>query len=155
MYHLFSGFSGSITSSVIGLSLWVFFRATKKHEAYNLGPQGDPHAYEPLLNKYIRLMEFVIGIATGSIVLIVGSSALHGKVGQLPWFYASPLILIAASVIYGTSFMAYQILTYEDVLHGNKHTAKQYALNQTLGFSGILCFIIGYIWLILSATNMS
>ena len=117
MYHFFSGFSGSLASLGIGLMLWVIFRGTKKEKSYNLGPQGDPHAYEPIMNKYIRFMEFVIGIGTGSIVLIVGSSALHGREGRLPWFYASPLILITASVIYGISFMAYQILTYEDVLH--------------------------------------
>jgi hypothetical protein len=97
----------------------------------------------------------MIGAATGSIVLIIGSSAFHGQGGRLPWFYASPLLLIAASVVYGICFMACQILTYEEVLHGNPHTAWQYALNEALGFSSLLCFMVGYIWIVLSSTNMS
>src|SRR5215471_19303577 len=133
MCHPFPGFSGSITSLAILAAMWFFHRTTKKFASYNLGPGGDPHAYEPIMNRYIRLAEFMIGAATGSIVLIIGSSALHGHGGRLPWFYASPLILIAASVVYGIGFMACQILTYEEVLHGNAHTASQYALNETLG----------------------
>jgi len=155
MWHPFSGFSGSITSVAILGAMWWFCRATKKHTAYNLGPGGDPRAYEPIMNRYIRLAEFMIGAATGSIVLIIGSSAFHGQGGRLPWFYASPLILIAASVVYGICFMACQILTYEEVLHGNPHSAGQYALNETVGFSSLLCFIVGYIWLVFSITNMS
>jgi hypothetical protein len=135
--------------------MWVFRRVSKQHSEYNLGPGGDPHEYEPIMNRYIRLAEFIIGAATGSIVLIIGSSAFHGQQGRLAWFYASPLILVAASVVFGICFMACQVLTYEEVLHGNPHSASQYALNETLGFSSLLCFIFGYIWLVFAATNMS
>jgi L-malate glycosyltransferase len=38
-----------------------------------------PHSISALLARYIRLAEYVIGAATGSIVLIVGSSAFHGQ----------------------------------------------------------------------------
>jgi hypothetical protein len=106
------------------------------------------------LNRYVRLAEFTIGIATGSIVLVVGSSALHGNGGRLAWFYASPLILIAASVVYGIMFMALQIVTLENVLHGERHTAANYALNESLGYSSLLCLLVGYVWLIFSTTNM-
>jgi hypothetical protein len=50
--------------------------------------------------------------------------------------------------------MACQILTYEEVLHGNPHTANKYALNETLGFSSLICFVIGYVWLIFATTNL-
>ena len=155
MWHPFSGFSGSLTSLGILGGRWWFRITSKKYPAYNLGPGGDPRAYEPIMNRYIRLAEFMIGAASGSIVLIIGSSAFHGQGGRLPWFYASPLVMIAASVVYGIGFMACQVLTFEEILHGNPHTARQYALNETLGFSSLLCFIVGYIWLIFSTTNMS
>lgn len=154
MFHPFAGFSGSIASLAIFGGTWSVCRFTKVYTAYNLGPGGDAHAYEPLLNRYIRLAEFVIGLATGSIVLIIGSSAFHGQGGRLPWFYASPLVLIASSVIYGICFMALQILTWEDVLHGGQHTAPQYALNETLGFASLICFVFGYMWLVFCATNL-
>jgi hypothetical protein len=85
---------------------------------------------------------------------VVGSSAFHGTGGRLAWFYASPLILIAFSVVHGIALMAYQILTFEDALHGNPHTAAIYAWNETLGFSSVGCFLVGYVWLIFSTTNM-
>ncbi|HXB61837.1 MAG TPA: hypothetical protein VNU94_03160 [Acidobacteriaceae bacterium] len=154
MWHPFPGFSGAITSIVICAVLWFFRRATKIHPTYNLGPGGDPKAYEPIMDRYIRLSEFMIGAATGSIVLVVGSSALHGSGGKLAWFYASPLLLLAAGIIYGIGFMACQILTYEEVSHGNPHTAANYALNETLGFSSLCCFVVGYIWLIIAVTNL-
>jgi uncharacterized membrane protein YccC len=154
MWHPFPGFSGAVTSAAICAVLGVYLRLTKKHKTYNLGPDGNPREYEPIMNRYIRLAEFMIGAASGSIVLVVGSSALHGNGGRLAWFYASPLLLIAASVVYGIAFMACQILTCEDVLHGNPHTANSYALNETLGFSALLCFVIGYIWLVIATTNL-
>lgn len=44
------------------------------------------------------------------------------------------------------------ILGYEDVQHGNPHTPEAYALNETLGFSSLVLFVIGYIWLIFAVT---
>ena len=93
------------------------------------------------------------GLATGSIVLIVGSSAFHGAAGRLSPFYASPLLVLGGSVAYSLLFMAVQILTYEDVSHGHSHTALQYALNETFGFSALACFLIGYFWLIIAVTR--
>jgi hypothetical protein len=153
--HPFPGFSGVVCSIAVGIGMWVFRRRTKKFEKYNLGPGGDTKAYEPILARYIRLAEFMIGLATGSIVLIVGSSAVHGQGGHLPWFYASPLILIASCVVYGLGFMAAQLVTMEEVLHGNSHTAFSYALNETLGYSALVCFLVGYLWLVFAVTNMA
>ena len=143
-----------MASVAVGVGVFALCRSTKEFEKYNLGPGGDTKAYEPILVRYLRLAEFVIGLATGSIVLIVGSSALHGQSGRLPWFYASPLILIASCVVYGVGFMAAQLVTMEEVLHGNPHTARNYALNETLGYSSLLCFLAGYIWLVFSVTNL-
>jgi hypothetical protein len=95
---------------------------------------------------------FLIGLATGSIVLLVGSSVLHGKDGRLPSFYLPPLLLLAGSALLGLLFMAQMILSYEHWQHGNPHTAKAYALIETLGIGGLFLFLIGYIWLIVAVT---
>jgi len=155
MPHFFPGFSGTACTILIGVIVWLNRKRSKQFEYYNLGPGGDPKAYEPILVRYVRFAEFLIGLATGSIVLIVGSSALHGQAGHLPWFYASPLLLIGGSVIYGLLFMASQLVTMEEGLHGNRHTAFSYALNETLGYSSLLCFLSGYIWLVFAVTNMA
>jgi len=154
MPHLFPGFSGVVTVAVIAPAIWtVSYRIRKKIPAYNHDPQGKPGAFEPLLQKYLRLAEFMIGLATGSIVLLVGSSSFHGQGGHLPWFYASPLLILAASILAGLSFMAWQILSYEETQHGNPHTPEAYSLSETLGFSTLLFFCIGYIWLIIAVTR--
>jgi hypothetical protein len=124
----FAGFEGLIIPSIIVLAVWLNrYRTRKKAPVYNLDPQGKSGAFEPLLQKYLHLAEFTIGLATGSIVLLIGSSVLHEKDGRLPPFYASPLLVLAASVLTGILFMVSLILNYEDVQHGNPHTAGAYA----------------------------
>ena len=91
MPHLFPGFTGLIAGLAVLLGIGTVSYFTKEFKSYNLDPKGVPGTFEPFLVKYIRVSEFIIGLATGSIVLLVGSSALHGQGGRLPWFYCSPL----------------------------------------------------------------
>lgn len=150
----FAGSEGLIIPPIVVLAIWLNrYRTRKKTPVYNLEPQGRAGAFEPLLQKYLHLAEFIIGMATGSIVLLIGSSVLHGKDGRLPSFYASPLLVLAASVLTGILFMVSLILNYEEVQHGNPHTAKAYAFIETLGFSSLLLFVIGYVWLILAVAR--
>jgi hypothetical protein len=95
----------------------VFSHFTKKNVNYNLDPKGVQNAFEPFLAKYLKLAETMIGLATGSIVLLVGSSALHGEPGHVPKACASPLFLLAFTIL-----------------------------------SGIACFIVAYVWLIVRVT---
>lgn len=155
MVHLFPGFAGVATVAATIPLLGLISYAKRKHiPSYNLDPQGKSGSFEPLLQKYLHFVEFMIGLSTGSIVLLVGSSAFHGQNGHLPWFYASPLLILAASVVTGLGFMAWLILTsYEEAQHGNAYAASSYSLSETLGFSSLLFFSIGYVWLILAVTR--
>jgi hypothetical protein len=99
---MFAGFWGIVTASgVFSLIGAISYLMRRKPGFYNLDPRGEPGAFEPLLQKYLHLAEFMIGLATGSIVLLIGSSIFHGKDGHLPSFYASPLLVLAASVFLG------------------------------------------------------
>jgi len=153
MWHPFTGFSGVVIGPLILTGLWTVSYLTKQFESYHLDPKGKPGAFEPLLTKYIRAAEFIIGLATGSIVLLVGSAALHMPGGRLPWFYASPMLLLGWSVIFGVAFIVWLIFSYEEYQHGNKHTKLVYSISETLGFSSLLCFCIGYIFLIFLVTR--
>jgi hypothetical protein len=150
--HLFAGFSGLLVGGLILPVVWLISYHLKVHAAFNMDPQGTPGAFEPLLAKYIRATEFVVGLATGTIVLLVGSSALHNS-GRLPWIFATPLILLAYAVIYGILFMILLILNYENVQHGNAHTRFEYSRSEALGFGSLICFCLGYFWLILTITR--
>jgi hypothetical protein len=152
-WHPFPGFTGVVLGPAIFGAIWLACFFTKEHEVYDLDPKGVPNTFEPHLVKYIRATEFVIGLATGSIVLLVGSSALHAQGGRVPWFYASPLILLAWSVVFGVAFMVWLIYSYEEYQHGNEHTKLIYTMSQTLGFTSVACFCIGYILLIFLVTR--
>jgi hypothetical protein len=153
MWRPVPGFSGAVIGPIVLFSVWAACYRNKESEWYNLDPQAKPGAYEPLLSKYIRASEFIIGLATVSIVLLVGSSALHAQAGRLPWFYASPLLLLGWSVIFGVAFMVWLIFTYEEYQHGNKHTKLVYSISEALGFSSLGCFCLGYILLIFLVTR--
>jgi hypothetical protein len=153
MPHLFPGSGGLALGLLIPAGIMTLCYASKKYPEYNLDPRGERGTFEPFLAKYIRLAEYVIGLATGSIVLLVGSSAFHGRGGHLPWFYASPLLLLALCVVYGVGFMVWIILQYEEYQHGNPHTRLTYSVSEALGFSSLACFCLGYIWLILAVTH--
>jgi hypothetical protein len=153
MPHLFPGFSGAATAVVVPMAIWTIrYTPRRRGKAYHLDPGGKPGAFEPLLQKYLRLAEFAIGLATGSIVLLVGSSVLHGEGGRLAWYYRSPLLVLAASVLTGVAFMASLIFGYEEVQHGNPHTPRAYSVMESLGPSSLALFCIGYVWLIIAVT---
>jgi len=153
MWHPFPGFSGAALGLLILGGIFAASYFTKEFESYNLDPRAKPGAFEPLLAKYIRAAEFIIGLATGSIVLLVGSSALHAQGGRLPWFYASPLLLLGWCVIYGVTFIVWVIHSYEEYQHDNPHTKWTYSVSETLGFRSLACFCLGYIVLIFLVTR--
>jgi len=152
MCHPPPGTSGLVVGAVLFLVIGTSVYFTREDGPFNLDPQGKAGAFEPFLVKYLRVAEFIIGLATGSIVLLVGSSALHGQGGRLPWFYASPLLLLALCVVYGIAFMVWLPFNYEEYQHGNPHTRLGYTLSLTLGFSALACFCVGYVWLIFRVT---
>jgi len=152
--HLFPGFTGLLTAAFILIVAGAaFYFLNRSNPAYNIDPQAVPHTFEPILARYLRIAEFIVGLDTGSIVLIVGSSALHGQAGHLPWVYASPLLLLGCSVIYGVIFMTCLIMNDENARHGNAHTALRYTLSETFGFSALGCFFAGYIFLVVLVTR--
>ena len=146
--HLVPGSAGLACGVLFFLAIWAMSYRTKSGGPFNFDPKGEKGAFEPFMAKYLRLAEFIIGLATGSIVLLVGSSVLHGQGGHLPWFYASPLLLLGSCVVYAVFFMVWLIFSYEDYRHDNPHTRFKYSLNEALGFSSLSCFVIGYLWLV-------
>src|SRR6266478_2170670 len=117
MFYLPPGASGLITGVGIFLAIGTLAYSTRGPGPFNLDPQNRAGAFEPFLAKYIRVAEYVIGLATGSIILLVGSSALHGQSGHLPWTYATPLLLLCWCVLFGLVFMVWLILNYEEYQH--------------------------------------
>jgi hypothetical protein len=132
----------------IGIFLGLYAIAclrTKGNYTYTFEPRG-PNSFEPILARYIRLVEFVVGLATSSIVLLAGSSVFRSA-GKLPKGYGSPLVLLAESVICAALFVALVNYNYEEWQHHQNYTRHKYRLNIALGFAALLCFAVGYLWL--------
>ncbi|MBI3663397.1 MAG: hypothetical protein HY234_10155 [Acidobacteria bacterium] len=139
------GVPGLLVGLAIFLFLWLRASLSVKGETFLFEPRG-PGSFEPLLQRYTLLAQFIIGLATGSIVLLAGSSVFKSG-GRLPWQYASPLVLLSLSVIYGVCFMGLLLYNYESFLHNQIYTRVAYTRNTALGFSSLFCFAIGYLWL--------
>lgn len=152
-WHPFAGFTGLLAGPIIVAGLATVLYLDKEYDVYDLDPKGAPGKFEPLLAKYIRAAEFVVGLASGSIVLLAGSAFLHHPGGHLPWVFASPLLLLGWSILFGVAFIVWLIHSYESNQHGNPHTAKVYTVSETLGFGSLTCFCLGYIFLIFLITR--
>jgi hypothetical protein len=123
----------------------IAYLRTKGSFTYTFEPRG-PGSFEPILARYVRLVEFLVGLATSSIVLLAGSSIFRSA-GKLPKGYGSPLVLLAMSVVYAVLFIALANYNYEEWQHHENYTRHKYRSTIALGFSGLLCFAVGYLWL--------
>jgi hypothetical protein len=154
MCHLPPGVNGLLVALLLFVGFGLLTYLTRGPGPFNLDPEGISGAFEPFLTKYLGVAEFIVGLAAGSIVLLMGSSVLHGQNGGMPWYFASPLLLLGSCVVYGTAFMVWLIFHYEDYRHGATHTRTAYSLSLTLGFSAFSCFVVGFGWLVFMVTRL-
>jgi heme/copper-type cytochrome/quinol oxidase subunit 3 len=157
MYKLleFPGLAGIITGACLFLlPLSVLRLFILKADFYDMDAKGKGGAFDPRLANYLDIAKFVLGLASGSVVLLVGSTTFHeGGPRLLPASYASPLYLLTLSVIWGIFFMVLETLDYEAYQHTpNSYTGFKYSRNTAFGIGCLLCFLFGYAWLTVIAT---
>jgi hypothetical protein len=107
--------------------------------------------FESSLNRYLDLAKSIIGLAVGSIALLLGyvgyvwqkqSSGLTNVQSAV----TIPTVLLACCVLALVTFMAIVTWRYETYLQDvNAHSRFWYSLDLALGFSGLLFFGAGYI----------
>jgi hypothetical protein len=155
---LFPGFPGIATAVGLLTLIWLIIYLKSKGTPVVFDPGGKHGEFgKRLLPMYLDITKFVLGLAAGSIVLLVGSLNFSQSIGRSLRPFASPLFLVAMSIIYGVLFMILLALNYEYHLHHpndpRSYTRFQYTRNQSLGFSALVCFCISYMWLIAVATT--
>ena len=156
---LLPGFPGIATSlglfAIVWLTVWLRTKPPSSNYFESEGEEGE--FGKRLLPIYLDITKLILGIAAGSIVLLVGSSNLvQQSGGRSLKSFASPMFMVAMSIIYGVLFMTLLVLNYEHHRHNpasNSYTRLKYARNQSLGFSALSCFCIGYAWLVVDATR--
>jgi hypothetical protein len=112
----FVGFFGIATGLAVWVLTWVVAYWRTVGTSFDFDAQGEKGAFEKLLAVYVDLTKFILGLAAGGIVLLVGSSAFRSN-GRLPESFASPLFLLALSIIYGILFMMFLVFNYEHYRH--------------------------------------
>ena len=156
---LFPGFPGIATAVGLFAGIWLFAYLKSKGRPAVFDPQGQHGEFgKNLLHIYLDIAKTVLGLAAGSIVLLVGAMNFSPAGGRRSLTaFASPLFLVAMSIIYGVLFMILLVTSYEHHLHHpnqpDAYTVLRYSRNQSLGFSALICFCISYIWLIFDATR--
>jgi heme/copper-type cytochrome/quinol oxidase subunit 3 len=149
----FPGLWGIISGACMFPALWLIAWLVVKGDTFNMDANGKDGAFEPRLSNYLDIAKFVLGLASGSVVLLIGSTTFHDGGIRLPPSYASPLFLLVISILWGLLFMVIETLDYEAFQHKSKpYTRGKYSRNTALGFGCLLCFFAGYVWLIVIAT---
>jgi hypothetical protein len=149
------GTGGAIVGAALFGAVWLIaYCCSAGFHSFTFEPRG-PGSFEARLATYTKIAETVIGLASGSVVLLAGSSILRGgSGGHLPWYYASPLVLLGLSVVYGVCFVGLLAFFYEGFLHHpNSYTRAKYSVIQAFGFSTLLSFSFAYVWLALTVAN--
>src|SRR5579864_1374583 len=136
---LFPGFPGIATAAVLLALIWLFIYLKSRGTPVVFDPGGKHGEFgKTLLPMYLDITKFVLGLAAGSIVLLVGSLNFNQYSARSLRPFASPLFLVAMSIIHGVLFMILLALNYEYHLHHPNHpgsyTRFKYARNQSLGF---------------------
>ena len=146
---------------VTGLGLfaviWFIVFLRTNGESFTFDPGGVEGEFgKNLLPMYLDICKFVLGLAAASIVFCLFGSSNFNQPNRPMRTFASPLFLVATSIIYGVLFMIFLVLNYED--HQNRpgsksYTRFRYTRNQAFGFSSLSCFCVGYTWLVVAATR--
>ena len=110
---LFPGFPGVATAVGLFAVVWLIVYLAGKGQPVIFDPGGKHGEFgKRLLPMYLDITKFVLGLAAGSIVLLVGSLNFNQSGRSLKPF-ASPLFLVAIGIIYGVLFMILLALNYE------------------------------------------
>ena len=145
LWVLVPGVPGLVVGLLVFAVLWLIAYYAVGQGPFEMEPRG-PGSFEPHLRNYVEIAKLIISLAVGSIVLLAGTGLFRGA-GLLPWVFASPLVLLALSVVFSVVFMSLLVHGYESFLHEHPHTRFRYSLHVALGFSALLCFSVGYLWL--------
>src|SRR5712691_10883904 len=94
-WFLLPGVPGILSGLLMFLVCWAIAYLRTPKGAFNFEPRG-PGSFDQRLKDYGSVIQVIISLATGSIVLLAGTSFFRGG-GRLPWFYGSPLVLLAMS----------------------------------------------------------
>jgi len=117
------------------------------YEKDNLGQRKLPIAAVNKASTFAPLLEGYIGVAKLVITLAAASIAFGGSQSSRRGIFVAK-VMLAFSILYGVMFTALLQFFYDDYTQDvNSYVPWRYALIQALGFSTLICFVMGYfVW---------
>jgi hypothetical protein len=105
--------------------------------------RGGTVTFEPRHERYMKIAEVVTTLASASLIFIPKS-----RLSVYTHSCAFALIILGFSVLYNIGFMAALTYFYEGFLYDrNSYKPWKYGLVHGLGFGGLFCFALAYIFL--------
>ena len=135
----FPGLWGMVTGVSVFLALWLIAWLILKGDTFVMDAKGEKGAFESRLSNYLDIAKFVLGLASGSVVLLVGSTTFHEGGIRLPHSYASPLFLLVFSIIWGILFMVLETLDYMKP-STNPSSTRAASIREILRSASVVCF---------------
>lgn len=130
-----------------------FYFFDPKHNAdQRLKTAGD---FEPHAKRYQELARLIITLSAAAIAFLINimtnDRAPNPAFGQRVQAVA-PIVVgfFAACIALLIFFMLLQSVWYEEYCHSPDHSTYKrwkYALNLSLGWTGVLSFVLGFVWL--------
>jgi hypothetical protein len=148
---MFPGIPGIAVGVGVFIALFVIVWLRLEDASYQFSKE-----FDKLLQIYLDITKFILTMAGGGIVLVVSATIFRSNepVQPLPPHYASPLAVLALTILYGVLFMVFEARDYEISKRSKDlYTRWPYARNQALGYSAIICFCLGYGWLVIAAVR--
>jgi hypothetical protein len=163
----FENFNGSIWNAPLVLlpigavvSLISFYKVKPGHHYFfdpkhNCNRLEDAGDFGPHCQRYQDLSKLAIALSAGAIAFLINTlvdeksptSELTQRVAKV-----APIIMgyFGSAIALLIIFMLLQTLWYEEYSHSPTHStykAWKYALCNSLGFSGLISFLLGFGWL--------
>ncbi len=121
---------------LVVLAILMFLATESGFYAFDPEDAHGRGTFEPHGKNYMEVAKLVVGLGSASIaalaVCLFKTDLMAGARGYLVW----PLVLFAATVVYGTAFIGLLAWRYERYCHNScSYTRGWYVTILTLGFS--------------------
>jgi hypothetical protein len=167
-----TGFNGSIWNALwvaLPIALIVFgvtFCTVKKGWFYFFDPKHnkdprlkDAGEFGPHMQRYQDLSKLVIALSAGAIAFLINT--LVGEKSPVSEFAqklaeCAPIVVgyFGIAIAFLVAFMVCQNVWYEEYSHSAEHNtykAWKYAISMSLGYAGLISFVLGFGWLAANA----
>jgi hypothetical protein len=145
-----------------GLVFWAAFRAVRKGGHFFFDPKHNKNSrlhdagdYGPHMQCYQDLAKLVITLSAAAIAFLINT--LIGQRPPIPessqkFMDCAPIVVgyFGAAIAFLVAFLVVQDVWYEEYCHSPDHStykAWKYATSTSLGYAGLVSFVLGFGWL--------